>query len=279
MPSTNPSDAADFALVTRAIHVAHRSHARRRDARPRGIRSVHARRLHAHRRTPARMRRAHPVRFWNYIPDIHRPCGEAARPLHVLQRRAIRRVQRLVRRAGRVRPVARDRLGRRARRARTSSSTRSRPSMPGHRGRKSAADSRVPIFAPIRPRAALLRPRDGPPRDRPARCVLVGGTASIRGEESVHVDDLPRQTRETFENLAAWSALPSATMRAAGLERVSRIARLPLPRVRPRRDRELVEPAFPALRSRRIPPRRPVPPRARGRDRRHRGTETLNLKI
>jgi chorismate lyase/3-hydroxybenzoate synthase len=33
--------------------------------------------------------------------------------------------------------------------------------------------------------------------------LLVGGTASVRGEDSVHVDDLPNQCRETYVNLAA----------------------------------------------------------------------------
>jgi chorismate lyase/3-hydroxybenzoate synthase len=33
--------------------------------------------------------------------------------------------------------------------------------------------------------------------------LLVGGTASVRGEDSVHLDDLPCQCRETYVNLAA----------------------------------------------------------------------------
>jgi hypothetical protein len=33
--------------------------------------------------------------------------------------------------------------------------------------------------------------------------LLVGGTASVRGEDSVHADDLIAQCRETFVNLAA----------------------------------------------------------------------------
>ena len=32
--------------------------------------------------------------------------------------------------------------------------------------------------------------------------ILVGGTASIRGEESVYLDDIQQQTVETFNNLA-----------------------------------------------------------------------------
>jgi enamine deaminase RidA (YjgF/YER057c/UK114 family) len=41
--------------------------------------------------------------------------------------------------------------------------------------------------------------------------ILVGGTASIRGEETTHRGDLPAQARETFENM-------NALVRAAGAE-------------------------------------------------------------
>ncbi len=51
-----------------------------------------------------------------------------------------------------------------------------------------------PCFA----RATTIRsPRDD------GRLLLVGGTASIRGEDSVHLGELDRQLAETFENLAA----------------------------------------------------------------------------
>ena len=36
-----------------------------------------------------------------------------------------------------------------------------------------------------------------------ARLILVGGTASIRGEDSLHLESLPLQMRETLTNLAA----------------------------------------------------------------------------
>jgi enamine deaminase RidA (YjgF/YER057c/UK114 family) len=52
---------------------------------------------------------------------------------------------------------------------------------------------RPPCFA----RATVL------PRDMKAPLVLVGGTASIRGEESVYVGDLQGQLKETFTNLSA----------------------------------------------------------------------------
>jgi chorismate lyase/3-hydroxybenzoate synthase len=56
----------------------------------------------------------------------------------------------------------------------------------------------------------------------PAGLLLVGGTASVRGEDSVHIDDLAGQLRETFVNLA------SLIGAAAGRKLVSaaRISRL-----------------------------------------------------
>src|SRR5207245_5110724 len=47
-------------------------------------------------------------------------------------------------------------------------------------------------------RATLLQQRD----DRP-QLLLVGGTASIRGEDSVHVGEVAPQALETFCNLAS----------------------------------------------------------------------------
>lgn len=52
---------------------------------------------------------------------------------------------------------------------------------------------RPPSFA----RATRVAPVDGPP------VLLVGGTASIRGEDSRNIDDLDRQLDETLLNLAA----------------------------------------------------------------------------
>jgi chorismate lyase / 3-hydroxybenzoate synthase len=65
-------------------------------------------------------------------------------------------------------------------------------------------------FGPLPPcfaRATVVRPRAG------GSLVMVGGTASIRGEESMHEDDLGRQVDETLANLAsvvssAWAGAP-----------------------------------------------------------------------
>jgi chorismatase FkbO-like protein len=55
-------------------------------------------------------------------------------------------------------------------------------------------------FGPLPPcfaRATVVRPRAGAP------LLMVGGTASIRGEESMHVGDLGAQVDETLANLAS----------------------------------------------------------------------------
>lgn len=143
-----------------------------------------------------------PVRFWNYIPEIHRPCGDGLDRYMCFN-------------AGRFTacsewfggPDAFDR-------------SLATGSGVGHNG----PDLVIHALASARPGVAVENPRQIPaykysrrfgPRPpcfaratilrepgRPDR-VLVGGTASIRGEESVHVGDLPAQTRETFENLAS----------------------------------------------------------------------------
>jgi chorismate lyase/3-hydroxybenzoate synthase len=168
-----------------------------------------ARRL---REYPAR----HPVRFWNYIPDIHRPCGA-----HLDRYMCFN--------AGRFAacsdwlggPDAFDRL------LATGSGV-------GHQG----DDLVIHALAAAAPGDAVENPRQIPayrysrrfgPRPpcfaratvvrEQTSCgaramLLVGGTASIRGEESVHVNDLRGQTGETLENLAALVRSASGDERA-----------------------------------------------------------------
>jgi chorismate lyase/3-hydroxybenzoate synthase len=146
----------------------------------------------------------HPVRFWNYIPDIHRPSGEGLDRYMCFN-------------AGRFAacsewlggPDTFDRL------LATGSGV-------GHGGE----DLVIHALASATPGVAVENPRQIPaykysrrfgprppcfaratvlrdPAGRRAPLLLVGGTASIRGEESIHVDDLRGQTLETFENLAS----------------------------------------------------------------------------
>jgi chorismate lyase/3-hydroxybenzoate synthase len=144
----------------------------------------------------------HPVRFWNYIPGIHRPAGEGLDRYMVFN-------------AGRFKacsdwfggPESFDRL------LATASGV-------GHAGQDlviHALASAVPGIAVENPRqvppykysrrfgprppcfarATVLAPRGG------RRRILIGGTASIVGEESVHIGNLVAQTRETLVNLDA----------------------------------------------------------------------------
>jgi chorismate lyase/3-hydroxybenzoate synthase len=93
---------------------------------------------------------------------------------------------------------------------------------------------RPPCFA----RATSVRRHDG----RRAT-ILVGGTASIRGEDSAHAGDLRAQTLETFENL-------TALVRSAGARGLSDFESLRVYYVHPADHdaiRRLVADAFPGL--------------------------------
>lgn len=191
----------------------------------------------------------HPVRFWNYIPGIHRPCGK------VLDRY-------MVFNAGRFAacsdwfggPEAFDRM------LATASGV-------GHRGN----DLVIHALASNEPGVAVENPRQVPPYrysrrfgPRPPcfaratvlaprggrRLILVGGTASIRGEESVHLDDLEAQTLETFDNLEALVRHASDVAGAAPAD-LSSFTELRIYHPRPQ-DRPTLAPliaaAFPALR-------------------------------
>jgi len=143
--------------------------------------------------------RRHPVRFWNHVPFITDPA-DAGRDNY------------MVFNAGRFRAFS-DWYGGPARFERevaTASAT-------GHWGR----DVVVHCLATDASGAAVNNPRQVAPYHysqrfgplppcfaRATRLVssdllLVGGTASVRGEDSVHIDDLASQCRETYVNLAA----------------------------------------------------------------------------
>ena len=82
----------------------------------------------------------------------------------------------------------------------------------GHAGREPAADLVVEVLALLRPRPpcfarATIAALDG------RRWLLIGGTASIVGEDSCHPDNLEAQLDETFANLCA--LIESVTPRRA----------------------------------------------------------------
>ena len=141
----------------------------------------------------------HPVRFWNHVPFITDPA-DAGRDNY------------MVFNAGRFRAFS-DWYGSPARFERdvaTASAT-------GHWGR----DLVVHLLATDAAGAAVNNPRQVAPyhysqrfgplppcfaratRVASSGLLLVGGTASVRGEDSVHIDDLVSQCRETYVNLAA----------------------------------------------------------------------------
>lgn len=152
----------------------------------------------------------HPARIWNYLPSIH----EQLEP---------HRDRYMVFNSGRFKAFC-DWFGSAEalrRQAPTASGV-------GHRG----MDMVIHCLAMDRPGTAIENPRQvpavgyskryGPQPPCFARAtlvdrqLLVGGTASIRGEQSVHPGDLQQQTAETFTNIAA--LVSDAASRAAGIK-------------------------------------------------------------
>lgn len=144
----------------------------------------------------------HPLRVWAFIPGIHVPSGTLDRYK--------------VFNAGRFAACS-ARLGGRwafAKSIPTSSAVGSgdaalhlhcigarRPGRPVENPRQIPAYRYSSLFGPLPPcfaRATLLAPAPGRPE-----ILLVGGTASIVGEESRHLGDLSGQISETLSNLAA----------------------------------------------------------------------------
>jgi chorismate lyase/3-hydroxybenzoate synthase len=143
--------------------------------------------------------RRFPVRFWNHIPDIRRTCGDGLDQYMVFNAGRFAACSRWF-----GSPAAFDRL------LPTASAV-------GHEG----GDLVIHALAADEPGLAVENPRQVPPYrysrrfgPRPpcfaratvlkeAPLVLVGGTASIRGEESLHAGDRRAQAQETFENLSA----------------------------------------------------------------------------
>jgi chorismate lyase/3-hydroxybenzoate synthase len=79
-----------------------------------------------------------------------------------------------------------------------------------------------PKYGPLPPcfaRATALHRPDGVP------LLLVGGTASIVGEESVHLADLERQTDETLTNLAILVDAAAGEPVREGADRTAALAR------------------------------------------------------
>jgi len=143
--------------------------------------------------------RAEPVRYWNYIPGIHAEMDGGLSRYMVFN-------------AGRFRAMERIHGGRRRVEARVATATGV-----GHRGTDLAVFAVAivgggsPVENPRQVPAYRYSERHGPTPPcfaratvvsvGDARLALVGGTAAVRGEDSMHADDLTGQLKETFENL------------------------------------------------------------------------------
>jgi chorismate lyase/3-hydroxybenzoate synthase len=181
------------------------------DARSLGRAELHEATMRAYRRIEAELRARgtiHPVRLWNHIPGIHEPMGAMDDGLDRYR----------VFNAGRYEALSEWFGGQETFDTRVASA-----SGVGHPGR----DLVIHCLASDRPGRAVDNPRQiapyrysrkyGPLPPCFARgtriesaigpLVLVGGTASIVGEASVHPGDLARQTEETLANLAVFAAL------------------------------------------------------------------------
>lgn len=145
---------------------------------------------------------AHPVRFWAFVPGIHDDLGAGLDRYMAFN-------------AGRYgafaahfgRPTSFDRsiptasaVGVQGDQFLLHCLATDEPGLPVENPRQVSAYHYSRRFGPMPPcfaRATLLRGRTHQPM------LLVGGTASITGEESRHAGDLDAQARETFRNLAS----------------------------------------------------------------------------
>jgi hypothetical protein len=168
-------------------------------------------------------RQWHAVRFWNHVPHINELMDDG-------------RDRYMVFNAGRYRafcdwyggPSEFDRqvatasgVGHRGRDLFVHCLAMEQPGLAVENPRQVAPYHYSKRFGPLPPafaRATVLSASE----DLPGR-ILIGGTASVRGEDSVHLDDLPQQLDETFVNLGA---LVSAAKRGSNGDALSRYREL-----------------------------------------------------
>ena len=208
----------------------------------------------AYRRIEAELRARgalHPVRLWNHIPGIHDPMGEGLDRYMVFN-------------AGRFEALA-EWFGKECFDTRVASASgighhgqdlvlhclaADRPGRAVANPRQIAPYRYSQKYGPLPPcfaRATVIQPRPG------ESLVLVGGTASIVGEESVHLGDLARQTDETLTHLAVLLQVAAGEPAHEIEDRAAVLARYRELRVYDphpqRRDelRRLLEGAFPGV--------------------------------
>jgi chorismate lyase/3-hydroxybenzoate synthase len=138
----------------------------------------------------------HPVRFWNHIPRINAPADNG-------------RDRYMVFNAGRFDAFSTwfDGIHSLPQRVPTASGV-------GHAGNDlvihclACDELGIPVDNPRQVPPCHYSPRYGPlppcftRATKIANLLLVGGTASVRGEDSIHLGNLAKQTHETFLNLA-----------------------------------------------------------------------------
>lgn len=225
IPVFAPADHGISLEVTRGDRFCFAS-VRVRNARSLGREELHEAAAGAYRRIEAELRvrgALHPVRLWNHIPGIHEPMGEGQDRYMIFN-------------AGRYEALS-------AWFGRETFDTRiATASGVGHDGQDliihclaadrpgRAVDNPRQIkpyqyslkYGPLPPcfaRATVLHRRDAAP------LLLVGGTASIVGEESMHVGDLERQTDETLTNLAVLVRAAAGEPLQGGEDRTEALAR------------------------------------------------------
>jgi chorismate lyase/3-hydroxybenzoate synthase len=142
---------------------------------------------------------SHPVRFWNHIPGLHEPMGPALDRYMAFNAGRFRAMVQQYNGADAVRRVlpTASGVGHNGNDLIIHCLAAAGPGRPIENPRQVPAYMYSRRFGPIPPcfsRASIATIAGGP-------MMLVAGTASIRGEESVHIGDLGGQLRETFLNL------------------------------------------------------------------------------
>lgn len=144
----------------------------------------------------------HAVRFWNYLPRIHQPMGAGLSRYMVFNAGRLDGLQRAMGHAdplaGRVATASAVGHGRSALTILCLSSDR--PGVPLANPRQIDPvkySARYGVRPPCFARATAI------PNSDASACLLVGGTASIRGEASLHARSLDQQLAETLDNLTS----------------------------------------------------------------------------
>jgi len=144
---------------------------------------------------------SHPVRFWNFLPGIHDELGAGLDRYMAFNAGRYGAFAAQFGRPtvfGRSVPTA-SAVGVEGDRFVLHCVATEQPGVPVENPRQVPAYHYSRRYGPMPPcfaRATMLRGPDDEP------LLIVGGTASIKGEESRHIGDLQEQARETFRNLA-----------------------------------------------------------------------------